>query len=80
MIGLNLMGYFRGVDAPAKQGEDVRYTLLEEGVFDAVDDRVHATAHEDQDHREIVEVAREVAIRVAEIVHQIVYLHIDKTF
>ena len=50
-------------------------TSLEGSVVDAVDDWVHATAHEHHDDGEIVEVAREVAVLVAEIVHQIVHLY-----
>ena len=61
-----------------QEGEDVGYTSLEGSVVDAVDDWVHATAHEHHDDGEVVEVAREVTVRVAEIVHQIIHLYKSK--
>ena len=68
------------MDTFTNQGEDVRDPSLEGSVVDAVDDRVHATAHEHHDDGEVVEVAREVAVRVAEIVHQKVHLYTGDIF
>ena len=53
-------------------------TSLEGSVVDAVDDWVHATAHEHHNDGEAVEVARVVAVRVAQIVHQVVHLKIGR--
>jgi len=46
---------------------DSRYLL----VLDAVNDRVHTTVEKHHDDGEVVESAREVAVRVVQVVHQV---------